>query len=103
MTLQHLTKPAINQWIHQSQRGFLQRPMAKNIVDIEISARALTYLGNADHDIDTETLPTLMLADFVNAFPRLSQQFLWIILRRVGFPPWVIVMLQNLYKESVRL
>ena len=89
----------VEQWAHASQRGFLRgRSMLQNILDVE--TRSLVY---AHEQYGLLERPVAILFDFANAFPSLSQAFLWMVLYFIGVPPFVIGAIQQLYQNNVHL
>ena len=82
-------EPIVGPAISMSQRGFLKyRSMLANILDIEeeMIAASLSYDD-----------PAAVFFDFEGAFPSVSQEFLLDVIVSLGWPPWLIRLVQAIY------
>ena len=83
----HLAK-----WILPRQQGFLpHRSILRNLIQLD-TASMITSL--------TQPSGACILLDFASAFPSISQDFLFEVLRHIGLPQSAITLLTSLYSNS---
>jgi hypothetical protein len=78
--------------VHPRQRGFVQgRSLIDNVLEVEGFAQSYST-AEADN-------PAIFLFDLLAAFPSLSHQWLFVVLRKMGVPRKFIKALKALYKD----
>ncbi len=83
-TLARSLMPALQSWVHFTQRGFISgRIPGHGVIDIDTSGRIVSVL---------QPLGVLGLFDFSAAFPSISRSFIIFVMRAAGFPVWIISM-----------
>jgi hypothetical protein len=79
--------------VHPRQRGFVQgRSLIDNILEVEGFGQSYT-IAEADN-------PAIILFDIMAAFPSLSHQWLFVVLRKMRVPVQFINALKALYKDG---
>ena len=85
-------KPIFNSWVSKLQRGFLRgRSMISNFVDVDYEAMTVS-LKHKDG--------SLILFDIRAAFPSMSHEYMFEVLRRIGMPLEAFSFVQALYDEN---
>jgi hypothetical protein len=78
--------------VHPRQRGFVAgRSLLDNVIEVEGYAQAYTISDAAD--------PAILLFDIAAAFPSLAHQWLFVVLRRMKVPRFMIMCIQELYRD----
>lgn len=78
-----------NVTVHPAQRGFMPgRTMLSNIYE----AIAPMHMARLVED----TVPAVVLFDTRAAFPRVSWEWIWMVMHRLGVPAWLVTALQPL-------
>ena len=79
--------------VHPRQRGFVQgRSLIDNVLEVEGFGQSYT-IAEADN-------PAIILFDIMAAFPSLSHQWLFVVLRKMKVPLRVINALKALYEDG---
>ena len=85
-------EPYLGEWISPDQRGFLpNRSLLTNVIDLEEEAMTTSLYRSEG---------AVVLLDFAAAFPSISQTFLKVALRKIGFPPCALNILDSLYYQN---
>ena len=83
----------LNKWILPRQQGFLSnRSIIRNLLQLD-TASMITSL--------TQPAGACILLDFASAFPSVSQEFLFDVLRHIGLPQTSLNLLTSLYSNSL--
>ena len=79
-------------WVSGKQRGFLPgRSMMSNVVDVDYEAMTVSL---------TAEFGALILFDFKAAFPSISHDYLFDVLRHLGLPPEAMHVVEALYNGN---
>ena len=88
---QHLAEAA-RVTVHPRQRGFVQgRSLVDNVLEVEGYGQSYT-IAEGDN-------PAILLFDLMAAFPSLSHQLLFVVLRKMRVPKRILRALGALYKD----
>lgn len=93
--------PATLEATPQMQRGFCHgRQLAMNVVDLDAFMRAFNVLSKCTTpEGKISLLPCTVLYDFTNAFPTVSHEWLFLVLRWIGVPPKLIALIRVMYTK----
>ena len=82
----------LEHWVSPRQQGFLRgRSILANLLDLD-TASMVTALSHQDG--------ACILLDFAAAFPSISQDFTFSVLRSIGLPEQSLQLIRSLYDES---
>ena len=90
-----LVEAKVAEWVSEAQRGFLRgRSMVLNIVEVDHAMRTLAF--HFHH-------PAAVFFDFSAAFPSISWEYMWHILKRISAPEFLRTALRNLYRNNSQI
>ena len=96
--------PQFKQIVHKSQNGFVPGcNFLNNLVEIDAVARisSCKYAGASDQVRSlAKNFPIIAANDFGAAFPSVSHEWLWMVLRHRGLPPRFIRFFQAIYRQA---
>eukprot|EP00959_Pyramimonas_sp_CCMP1952_P107976 2257674-Pyramimonas_sp.AAC.1 len=87
-----IRKP-LDRFVPRDQRGFMKgRNFCQNILEVDALVRVHSARPEAD-----DRCPMLYALDYGHAFPSLSQEFVILVLRKMGCPIGFLMFVETLY------